>query len=176
MAKPKVNAGAATEAVAANLARIRNDGRISVRAMAERSGNRLTPNAVSEIENGRRKVDVDDLVILAIALDVSPATLLMPPASLTKPVRERGYDNPPNWSPETYTDMDVTLVKEDESKGQPPITSDAETVWDWLTAFAPLNLGGAKLDVPEWQRNSQREEWQRRIRPFFAWGKRYRDG
>lgn len=41
-------------------------------------GLRFTPSTVSEIENGGRRVDVDDLVILASALGVSPLTLLMP--------------------------------------------------------------------------------------------------
>lgn len=41
-------------------------------------GRRLTHSAVDQIEKGTRRVDVDDLMALAAALDVSPATLLMP--------------------------------------------------------------------------------------------------
>ncbi len=40
----------------------------------------LSASAISQIENGARRVDVDDLFALAIALDVTPALLLMPEA------------------------------------------------------------------------------------------------
>lgn len=38
----------------------------------------MLPSGISKIENGERKVDVDDLVALAVALDVSPVALLLP--------------------------------------------------------------------------------------------------
>ncbi|HWF68191.1 MAG TPA: helix-turn-helix transcriptional regulator [Mycobacterium sp.] len=41
-------------------------------------GRPLGHSAVDQIEKGTRRVDVDDLVALALALDVSPITLLMP--------------------------------------------------------------------------------------------------
>jgi len=41
-------------------------------------GRPILPNGISRIEQGERRVDVDDLVALALALDVSPNALLMP--------------------------------------------------------------------------------------------------
>ncbi|MFG1711247.1 helix-turn-helix domain-containing protein [Nonomuraea sp. M3C6] len=41
-------------------------------------GHRLDRFALSAIERGRRRVDVDELVILADLLDVEPAALLAP--------------------------------------------------------------------------------------------------
>ena len=41
-------------------------------------GRRLGHSAVDQIEKGARRVDVDDLMALAEALNVSPITLLMP--------------------------------------------------------------------------------------------------
>ncbi|KFI51451.1 helix-hairpin-helix DNA-binding motif-containing protein [Bifidobacterium callitrichos DSM 23973] len=41
-------------------------------------GRPLTPVAIRDAENGKRKVDVDDLMALAIVFEVSPLTLLLP--------------------------------------------------------------------------------------------------
>lgn len=41
-------------------------------------GRPLTPVAIRDAENGKRKVDVDDLMAFAVVFDVSPLTLLMP--------------------------------------------------------------------------------------------------
>ena len=165
MAKPKVKAGLTTEAVAANLRRLRADGRMSVRELSERSGRKLTPNAVSEIENGQRKVDVDDLVTLALALDVSPSTLLMPPAPLAEQRRLDDYAPLPAWAVGTYEDGDdtrVSLTDADETH------YSAEAVWDWLIAHAPLTHRAPRDRF-------EREEWRRRSQPQFAWG-RFKDG
>ena len=83
MAKPHVQAGSVTRIVAENVKRFRAEYRVPVREMSSRTEclnevKTLTPNAVSEIENGQRKVDVDDLLALSAALNVSPVALLMP--------------------------------------------------------------------------------------------------
>jgi transcriptional regulator with XRE-family HTH domain len=41
-------------------------------------GRRITISGLSKIENGDRRIDVDDLMAIAVALDVSPAALLLP--------------------------------------------------------------------------------------------------
>ena len=41
---------------------------------------RIPPLGLRRIENGARRVDADDLLALAVALGVSPVTLLMPNA------------------------------------------------------------------------------------------------
>lgn len=75
--------GPTGEAVATNIARIRKTEGISLREMEDRLttvGRRITISGLSKIENGDRRVDVDDLMAIAVALDVSPATLLLPRA------------------------------------------------------------------------------------------------
>ncbi|OBC08617.1 hypothetical protein A5788_06545 [Gordonia sp. 852002-50816_SCH5313054-c] len=63
-----------------NIARIRNDQRLTLRQLAERlneTDRPLSYTTLSQIENGARRVDVDDLMTLAVALDVSPGALLV---------------------------------------------------------------------------------------------------
>ena len=45
-------------------------------------------SAIGKIENRTRKVDVDDLMALAVALDVSPLGLLLPQSSASEDVVE----------------------------------------------------------------------------------------
>ncbi|WP_280694049.1 MULTISPECIES: helix-turn-helix transcriptional regulator [unclassified Kitasatospora] len=70
--------------VAENLARIRKERGLTtgqvVAVMAE-LGRPIPATGVTKIELGDRRVDVDDLVALAVALNVSPLTLLLPPTS-----------------------------------------------------------------------------------------------
>jgi len=46
--------------------------------VCDRAGGAISRTAISDIERGVRKVDVDDLMHLALALDVSPLDLLLP--------------------------------------------------------------------------------------------------
>lgn len=46
--------------------------------VTDRTGGAISRTAISDIERGVRKVDVDDLMHLALALDVSPLDLLLP--------------------------------------------------------------------------------------------------
>jgi 8-oxo-dGTP pyrophosphatase MutT (NUDIX family) len=64
-----------------NLAQLRAERRLTYRQLADRLeqlGRPIPTLGLSRIEKGNRRVDVDDLVALAVALDVSPATLLLP--------------------------------------------------------------------------------------------------
>lgn len=74
--------GPTAERVAENLARIRAERRLSTRALSDalsQLGRPILANAITKIEKGTRRVDADDLVALALALDVSPNALLFPP-------------------------------------------------------------------------------------------------
>lgn len=56
-------------------------GRLTYKELSERLdqlGRRIPELGLSRIERGNRRVDADDLIALAIALDVSPAELLLP--------------------------------------------------------------------------------------------------
>jgi transcriptional regulator with XRE-family HTH domain len=69
-------------------------------------GRPIPPLGLHRIENGERRVDVDDLMALAVALKVSPVTLLMPDTS--------------------SKDAEVAVT------GLP--TYSAEQIWTWLLA------------------------------------------
>lgn len=80
--KPKrVTIGPTGETVRANIAAIRKERGLTLRGLSELMadlGWPMSNSSLSQIEKGSRRVDVDDLMALAAALDVSPNTLLMP--------------------------------------------------------------------------------------------------
>lgn len=68
--------------VADNLVRLRQERGLSTTRLASRLeelGNPIPATGITRIEKGQRRVDTDDLVALADALNVSPTTLLLPP-------------------------------------------------------------------------------------------------
>lgn len=75
-------AGITHEHVAANLRAARQaigmDVRTAARLVTE-AGRKLAPSGISKIENGDRRVDVDDLTALAYVFRTTPAALLTPP-------------------------------------------------------------------------------------------------
>lgn len=84
MATRKVEIGPTGDTVRQNIARARNDRRLTLRELAKvlaQSDRPLSYTTLSQIENGARRVDVDDLMAIAVALDVSPASLLVPSGS-----------------------------------------------------------------------------------------------
>jgi transcriptional regulator with XRE-family HTH domain len=50
-----------------------------------RVGRAIPPLGISRIEAGERRVDSDDLIALALALNVSPLTILLPPSASSQP-------------------------------------------------------------------------------------------
>ncbi|EPD62382.1 helix-turn-helix domain-containing protein [Streptomyces sp. HGB0020] len=93
MAEDKKNPlGPTGEQVRANVASVREARGMTKKQLADRVtqlGRPIPPLGISRIEAGTRRVDADDLVALAVALRVAPATLLLPrgaaddPASVT---------------------------------------------------------------------------------------------
>lgn len=72
-----------------NLAEIRKSRRLTTGALSERLselGRPILANGITKIEKGARRVDSDDLVALALALNVSPLTLLLPTTCDDEPV------------------------------------------------------------------------------------------
>lgn len=83
MAKRKMQPGPTSERVQHNVREIR-DGvrRMTLRQVSEglhEIGHDLPVSALGKIETGHRRVDVDDLMALAIVLGVSPLRLMLPP-------------------------------------------------------------------------------------------------
>lgn len=109
--------GSTGETVRANIRRIRDQDNLTYTQVADRltkAGRSISPVAVRRIEDGERRVDADDLVSIAQALDVTPITLLMPHTGSTDP-----------------------LSKVELTGAQPTIERFA---WDWLRANQPLDL------------------------------------
>lgn len=79
--RPHSNSAASCGTNSYNVKRLRAERNLRLRALAGRladTGRPLTHTALDKIERGTRRVDVDDLMALAVALGVSPLRLLMP--------------------------------------------------------------------------------------------------
>lgn len=57
---------------------IRKAAGLTHQQVCDRAGGAISRTAISDIERGVRKVDVDDLMHLALALEVSPLDILLP--------------------------------------------------------------------------------------------------
>ncbi|MFD8945267.1 helix-turn-helix domain-containing protein [Streptomyces californicus] len=88
--------GPISENLKVNLPRLRKARGLSTTALSEslkQLGQHIPPTGITRIEKGQRRVDADDLVALALSLNVSPLTLLLPetwdgsPTRLTPNVR-----------------------------------------------------------------------------------------
>jgi transcriptional regulator with XRE-family HTH domain len=88
MATNAVQPGPTSKRVSENIERLRRVRGLSQAQLANeltRVGRPMLDTAVSKMERGTRRIDVDDLVAIALALNVSPVALLMPSnASLEK--------------------------------------------------------------------------------------------
>lgn len=83
------NAAGNTNAhVAANIRAARHAIGMDLRSFADKvkqAGRAMSPSALSKIENGDRRVDVDDLTVFAYILQTTPAALLTPPEGAPPP-------------------------------------------------------------------------------------------
>ncbi len=82
MAEKRNPLGPTGETVRANITRHRERLNLGYAELSRRLGILGRPIPVlglTRIEKGERRVDTDDLMALSVALEVSPATLLMPP-------------------------------------------------------------------------------------------------
>lgn len=102
--------GPTGEAVARNLKRLR--GSVTLRELQQKLGDvghEISASGLQKIEAGARRVDVDDLMALAIALGVNPNALLFA------------------WSSDEP--LEVTGAK----------FRDLVSVWDWAEGEAPVD-------------------------------------
>jgi transcriptional regulator with XRE-family HTH domain len=80
--------GPAGRNLIANVGRLRQERRMSLRGLSAaftEAGRPILPIGLSRVETGQRRVDVDDLTVLARIFDVTPADLLAPPAAAAAP-------------------------------------------------------------------------------------------
>jgi transcriptional regulator with XRE-family HTH domain len=135
MAEKRVPLGPTGETVRANIERLRDKQNLGYTDLArklEQVGRPIPVLGLRRIEAAERRVDVDDLMALAAALDVSPVTLLMPDM-------------------ERRADMETTPV---EATGQPDGVT-ADQLWLWLTARRPPRMpadtSGIDRDLIMWE-------------------------
>lgn len=115
--------GATGQTVADNIKRLRGDmAYTKLAAKLEEIGRPIPTLGLRKIESYERRVDADDLIALAVALEVSPITLLMP-----------DHENPGD---------DVRITGIDE-------TASAAMVWEWLRANA-LRPGQESIRLETW--------------------------
>ncbi|QYF88546.1 helix-turn-helix domain-containing protein [Arthrobacter sp. PAMC25284] len=84
MAGKEITEGATGLVVRENIKRIRESRDMSWAQMSrflERAGRPIAALGLRRIEDGSRRVDVDDLMAIAVVLDVAPNDLLLPQAS-----------------------------------------------------------------------------------------------
>lgn len=118
----------------ANVQRLRESAGLTKKELSERVGalgRSIPPLGVSRIEMGTRRVDADDLVALAVALNVHPAALLLPDTA----------------SPEMATE--VTAI------GSVP----ARHAWEWAHGMRPLPVGDAQKWM-EWSQRAIPFGWR----------------
>src|SRR5262245_40004286 len=113
--------GPTGKTVADNVERLRKDQNLTFAALSEllsKIDRPIPPLGLRKIVAQTRRVDADDLVALAVALGVSPVTLLMPESEWAGTVA----DDP-------LRDVEVTGL---------PGSSDVVYVWEWMRAEKPL--------------------------------------
>lgn len=127
-AQKKNPLGPTGQAVADNVRRLRGDMQyVKLAARLAELGRPIPTLGLRKIESYERRVDADDLVALAAALYVSPATLLMP-----SPVAAD----------------DIVAVANTEFK--------AAVLWEWLIAEWPFPRGSGLAEflaraLPPWK-------------------------
>jgi len=111
MASNEVVPGPIARNVIANVRRLRARAGLTLAGLSERlteSGRPILPTGLQRLEAGKRRVDPDDLVGLAAALEVSPVSLLLP------------------------------HVDEGEIQVTDTVSASAAEVWNWMRAKEPL--------------------------------------
>lgn len=120
MATNDVPRGPTSTHVVDNVNRLRTGRRWSLANLSIRmtaAGRPVLSSGLHRLEQGRRRVDVDDLVALAVAFDVSPTTLLMP-----------------------WTASGVVRLTE-------VVEADAVAAWEWMRGIRPLELPRDRHDA-----------------------------
>lgn len=153
--------GATGETVRRNIRWIRDDRGISGAELShdlDRLGRPIPLLGIQRIEAGTRRVDVDDLMAIAVALGVSPASLLMP-------LRED--------APGSDRDSAVPSAGDEVQVGDlVPTTGwhvaiSASQMWDWVTAAKPLVSGTMltliRYGLPSWERKKAEADMEAAI-------------
>jgi transcriptional regulator with XRE-family HTH domain len=127
--------GPAGKVLAANIHRIRTRAGLTFAELSARTQEIGQPIAIlglRRIERGERRVDFDDLLILAVALDTAPVNLMVPLLSDTVPYpigdREYGCETVRRWIAGGDLDRDRTFA---EPIGIPDV-AELDHLLQWL--------------------------------------------
>lgn len=120
----------------------------------------MTGNQLSAIETLIRRIDVDDLIALAAALEVSPTALLMPHID--------PEDTPDPDDPSLLPETPLTTSAAPFTEGVQSAV-DAGRYWLWLIADSPLDEPYVlderdEFAIEQWRRD-QVPQWAYRHRP-----------
>ncbi len=129
------------EVVARNVRGVRQRRQLEQQQLSQRLselGRPIPATALSRIEEGKRRVDVDDLVALAIALNVSPSRLLLPDGE---------------WSDLLHPVPDVEVA--------------VWQMWEWLAGLSPLSGDASFYSRITDQQREFRDEWPGWLRDVF---------
>jgi len=132
MAGVKRPAGPSSSRTAANVARLRRQQGKTAADLSRgltRAEQPILDTGITKIEKGDRRVDVDDLVALAVALDVSPNVLLLPPVQA--PMAD------------VNATADVT----------PGVKASVGDMWAWATGERPLHQAPPRAEAAFVQEN-----------------------
>jgi 8-oxo-dGTP pyrophosphatase MutT (NUDIX family)/transcriptional regulator with XRE-family HTH domain len=113
-----------------NLKQLREERRLAyteLSARLEQLGRPIPTLGLSRIENGKRRVDADDLVALAIALGVNPSALLLP--------RSTGAEDEIELSPAT---RHLAWIVWQWADGQEPLPERNTPESDWVARRTSL--------------------------------------
>jgi transcriptional regulator with XRE-family HTH domain len=113
MATNEVPRGPISAYVVENVKRLRADRHWSLAELSEqmgRVGRPMLSSGLHRLEQGKRRIDCDDLVALAAAFGVSPIALLLPADGMSE----------------------ITLTDS--------LSADARAAWDWMRARRPLAI------------------------------------
>jgi hypothetical protein len=141
--RPAAQYGPIAAAVAKNVERLRKARSMTIYSLSgelSKVGRPITASAIAKIEKQQRQVTVDDVVALAVVLNTSPISLLLPP----------------EWG-----DQSLRLTEEHQ------VT--ARTAWRWIRGLSPASdygVGPSEIvvgpDTDEWEDELDRKYWQLR--------------
>lgn len=155
--------GAIGDTIRTRIATLRESQNLSYAALSrllEEAGRPIGTLALRRIEAGARRVDVDDLVALALVLGATPNSLMMDPKLAEGPTQD-----------------DLLADDDSDAKYQielaPGVTASARAVWDWLDGRRPLwdvpNTSASAFEdrnrnsiVPPTQAQLLKEVWEAR--------------
>lgn len=136
-----VEKGAVSETVRGNIQRLRAAQGLSLEALSARLGEVGRPilkSGLSKLEQGERRVDVDDLAALAVALNVNLSALMLPDLAGDEPVQITPAVEVPAWAAWQWADGYMPLPTRPGDDPDEPYNTAEE-----VEAFQQLARPGA---------------------------------